>query len=109
MEFAMKKRFLSAMALLLGAGVTWADPVITTTPARPTTLPATKPAQPAPAKATTTTTTTAAAPRPSTQGAKAPVAAPVAAPCQPQQPVAPKVDLRDCHCGPEYCYWGGAE
>lgn len=133
----MKKRFLSATALLLGAGVTWADPVTATKPVPPT----------APkAPLAVTGTTTAAAPRsiklpeaaplqtpappmtvpaptpsappattPGPQGTRTPATAPAPAQAngvrqaQPAQAAAPKVDLRDCHCGPEASYWASAE
>lgn len=131
----MKKRFLSAMALLLGAGVTWADPGTVTSPASPAVpgkppaakgatstaaaprsikLPEATPLQaPMPAAPTQITTppapvtTTPAAPGAKAAAASAAKAAPAAQSCQPPAP--PKVDLRDCHSGPELCYWAGAE
>lgn len=145
----MKKRFLSAMAMLLGANVTWAGPGASNAPAGPGTpatpsMPASGMAgttAPAPSAATSGKTGAGvAAPRslqlpearalPSTAQAPAaqpPAATPPAAPAttQPAAPApaqaaapaqngrngaaAPKVDLRDCHIGPEGCYWASAE
>ncbi len=201
----MKKRFLSAMALLLGANVTWADPVPTNVPATgpkmpvapttpasgpklpsPPTMPASGPKLPvAPSTPVSSVKTpvapgapvgsvnTPVAPGTPVAGSKAPVApampaagkpattvaaprslvlpeaqnlpkpsqapaagqtppaappagtpppAPGTAAPAPVQPAAmapaqnggngarrPAVDLRDCHIGPEGCYWASAE
>src|SRR5437899_686544 len=130
MEFAMKKRFLSAMALLVGAGWTWADTVPSgTTPAPAANGPAAAPAPassaaprslqlpdaPAVPKAVPPGAKTA----PATTAPATPATTPAApatngTACQPQTcgqaPAGPpKVDLRDCHIGPDHCYWASAE